>query len=409
MRAAIAAATHFVVALLLLAPDPARGQDQPIGADLLRLHARGDGTRLLFESRDPTAPFPAFGGIDDPTGVPGGMRIEVFTPTASPVTIDVPADLGNPGWRAVDGEVDRYTFTNREAPEGPSLARRIDLRRGRLLRVKMAGLALPLGGHLGSALVRITFRGLRTCTLFAGGSVRRDSAGRFLGRDAAAAALPDCTDGTVWGALGFTCAGDFTCNDGSCPPNGTCAPTFDGSCRCVFASQPCSDTTPVCGGECPQDMECVSEPSGIPFVTNCTCVPIGETLCGGSAIPACGGWCPPGLSCLPSGNPWSPGCSCFTPGPCGGGGGECPAGAVCTLLPGGGGPSCWPIFCSSDFPGCGGACPTGLECRPLRVGALDACACTPADAPCDSSCGGHSCPGGQVCNVSAGNCSCEAP
>ena len=71
MGARAAAVTGALWALLLAVP--AAGLDQPIDAEKLVLRRTGDGSALLFVSRDGAFLFPALGGVDDPAaGSPGG-------------------------------------------------------------------------------------------------------------------------------------------------------------------------------------------------------------------------------------------------------------------------------------------------------------------------------------------------
>jgi hypothetical protein len=401
---------------LFLLADAASAVDQPIAGTLLKLKSTADGARLVFRSRDPAVPFPPIGSLDDPaTGTPGGMIVEIFSQNEAPTSSSAPSGTGDPGWTMIDGAVDAYVFRGPGAP-----IRRILLRQGKLLKVRGDDAGLALTAPLGGVAIRITTGSLRSCTVFAGASVRRDGVGVFLARAASAPALADCSDGTLLTALGFTCADSFPTCGGSCPGDGVCAPdVLGGPCRCVFPTQPCGETAPLCGGECPAGEQCYPLDNFIPGPINgCGCAPIGEPPCGATGLACSATDCPGGLVCdlIPGSGIYESQCSCVDPNAlCGQPGyGECPTDLECVFFPGtGGGWRCAPIFCGGTYPTCGSSCGGGRACVPFSVeGTLQTCVCATPGLSCDDglTCdGGFSCPLGEVCTVTGSSCSCEPP
>jgi len=178
-----------------------------------------------------------------------------------------------------------------------------------------------------------------------------------------------------------TCDASFPQCSGSCAGGGVCGPDISsGACICISPSSPCGDTSPVCNGTCPTGEQCVGFGTD-PLFRGCGCIPVGATPCGSPGVPVCGGICPADQECnvtfgLPifGGGPF---CSCTRPGPCGqNGGGECPNGFGCGIIPPGPA-SCFPLACTGadPFPTCGGGCGDGGECLPLSVGTFDGCSC----------------------------------
>jgi hypothetical protein len=349
----------------------ARATDQPISGKTIKLKAAPGGTKLQFRSRDASFPFPTIGSADDPaTGNPGGIVVELFTGGA-PATLSVPGGLGNPGWKVVDGTVDRYVYRGTGTP-----LRRVVFRDGKQLQMSSDDAGVSLASPLGQIAIRITTGSLRSCALFGPATVQRDAAGVFLARDASASALSDCSDASMQAPFGSDCAslGDWPTCGGTCPPGGTCASGPGDSCTCVFAGDPCGGTLPICNGTCPTGSECQLAQ---PYLSDPLCACIDPTVPCGQGQP--GGYCPPDSSCQAA-----------------------PGGAF----------TCVPTFCGGTFPSCGGPCDPGRSCVPVQTGGgFQTCVCaTPEFEWGGDLCGGLTCPGGEVCTIGLDlSCSCEAP
>lgn len=400
-----------VIALGLRAS--AHAIDRPIDGQRLVLKQVGTIAKLTFLSRDPNFLFPPIGGPDDPaTGSPGGATIELFSQNEGQATLDVPAGAGNPGWTVTTSPTPRYKFNNRPAPAGISPVRLTVLNQGRSLKVVAKDAGLPLAGSQGAVGIRITTGTLRSCARFAGTTIRKDVAGAFIASHATTDALFDCSDASM---NGLPPACDVTPSPacgGTCTGDGVCTPTLSG-CQCLSPSSPCGETGPACFGTCPMGEECFANGPG-PFV-GCVCLPAGSTPCGDPGPPVCGGACPSGTACEPVRGILALGgqlgCACAPPGPCGGGGAECPNGFACTPVPPT--PTCVPISCfgTAEYPACGGTCVSGATCQPLQIGSFTTCLCA-ISAPCDAACGGYTCASGEVCEASTEppfGCSCGLP
>jgi len=381
-------------------PPVAAAAQQPIAADSLRLRRDDRGTRILFISRDAAALFPAIGSPDDPSSGRGGLILEIFT-QGGVVAIQAPWNETAPRWKVFDARVDHFAYRDPDAPSNLSQVRRGALREGRLVRIR--GIADPLAsdGPLGPVAVRVTTGSLRNCALFGAATIRRDTPSSFFAVDAPSDALADCSDETLSAAVGLGCEDSASCG-GVCPGEGRCGfDLFASVCRCVFPTDPCGDTAPICNGSCAAGEECVPI---VGYATDdCVCTPIGVTPCGAHGQhPTCEVACPDGNECLPYRGKFNSSCGCGDDRTCEEGGLRCPAGLECMEVPGF--PrACIPVFCggSASFPTCGGTCENnGWGCRPLRDfdGEVEICACAPP-ADCDASSGGLDCPANQVCQI----------
>ena len=352
-----------------------RAADHPVSARKLTIrHTAGGQHKLSFLTKDPTVPFPALGGPDDPmTGDPGGATIELFTELQGVGTLDVPAAVG---WFVRDRAPVAFKFLNKLAPGGISPVSSLLLKNGRAIRLRAADTGLPPGA-LGRVGVRITLGSIRVCALFDDGVTRRDDGRVFIARNATADGLADCSNASLGGP---TCAeaGDAPTCGGTCPPGSACGALDLSTCACIAADQPCGDTAPVCNGDCPLGSSC-GNVGGFPL-PGCGCVPAQTTACGVSET--CGGSCPGGTSCFPNGITLPIGsfswCECLSGPPvdaCGG----CPPGFHCVILPGTPVQSlCVPLeTCDgpSGFPTCGGPCSTGT-CQAVGS-SVGFCACVP--------------------------------
>jgi hypothetical protein len=407
--------------------------DRPIAGERVVLKRVGSQTRFQFFSTDPNFLFPPVGSPDDPAGgSPGGVLVELFSPSEGSASLFVPPGAGYPGWKVRTQGPDRYRFSNPMAPGGVAPVRTMTLLDGRTLRLLAKTSGLPLAGPLGTLGIRITTGTLRNCALFGAATVRRDVAGRFVGTHASAAALGDCSDVALGATTTTTTTATTTSTtsttlppctsslypvcDGACPPGDVCGITISG-CRCNSPASPCGDTSPTCNGTCPAGAQCI--PLGPGLFHLCGCIPSGSTPCGDPGAPICGGECPTGAVCRPGYDlpvfGGTLGCFCTPPGLCGQGGGDCPNGFACGFIPPGPTPQCAPVYCggSPSYPTCGGTCVTGAECQPFTAPSfsIQFCLCA-VPAPCDTGCGGYSCPGGQVCAVDDtmfSSCGCVTP
>lgn len=175
---------------------PAKATDRPISAASLVIRRLASGRETLkFTSRDPNLLFPAIGSADDPAnGNPGAVLVELFSQSeSSGASFLIPPGVGNPGWKVTDAKTDQYRFLNRQAPLGLSPAKSATIRQGKLLTVTAATTGLGLDGPQGRIGIRITTGALRNCALFDGATIKKDRAGWFVGRHAAASALADCS------------------------------------------------------------------------------------------------------------------------------------------------------------------------------------------------------------------------
>ncbi|HEV7734470.1 MAG TPA: hypothetical protein VGR62_20015 [Candidatus Binatia bacterium] len=192
--------TRLRTALLLglALSTPALATDQPIAGTKLLLKRSASGKEsLVFLSKDPAFLFPAIGSLDDPaTGSPGGALLELFADAGSATgAFAIPPGLGKPGWAVKDAAVDQYKYSNSSAPAGPTPIKVTILKQGKLLKIVGKGIGLPLTGPQGGVSVRLTVGSLRSCARFEGANVVRDQANLFLGKNAPATALADCTLG----------------------------------------------------------------------------------------------------------------------------------------------------------------------------------------------------------------------
>ncbi len=380
IRARFAAA----IALVVFAGSGAAA-DQSISATKLLIKEG----KVMLVSRDPAFLFPAAGGADDPETV--DVHVDLFARDAMlPYQTDIPSSAS---WE--DTAANKWLFANSDAPNGPSRIRTFLMRQGKGLKVVMRDAGSLVNGPRQSVGVRVVTGSLVSCAMFDGATIRKDEDGRFLARDAVAAALTDCSDealakrlcgnqsaptcdGTCppdhmcFSNLGACSCEPFTCANGPAPAcGGTCPvghlcmsggsecdcvaecstngfPPCDGycaagsecgtldlsTCMCISGAQPCGDTTPTCNGECPVGEECM--PIGGWPLANCGCLLAGSDSC---RHESCGGDCPAGSECnyieIPE-YPLASGCGCGGFGACGSGGDDCPPGEHCAFFEAGG-------------------------------------------------------------------------
>jgi hypothetical protein len=342
-----------MIGLALCICAPARAADQPISAvKLILLQSAGGSEKLVFISRDPAFLFPSVSGPDDP--VAGGARIELLPGSGAKLGFDLPPGAGTPGWHATDGDLDRYRFVNRDAPDAFSSVKSAMLKQGRLVRVSGKAAGLPLGGGIGRVAVRVITGSLRSCALLDASSIVVDVPGRLVATAAVAPAVADCTAQSL---------GVAECGDGVRQPGEAC----DG------------DDDDACPGLCQADCACgpfcgdgvVNQPS---------------ERCDGNGM---GPLCPDGygLGC-------TAGCSCCSEAafcnlfPC------CSSADVCISTPSSGSNGfCWTVTCTPPD-----TCDPPAQCGPGNY------CCMPLGAVCFGSC----CPGLTCVGADPGVCCGDA-
>ncbi len=206
MRTSARRTRNLVLAALvasLVLDAAASAADKPIAGTKLQLKKSSSGKeKLVFLSKDPGFLFPAIASADNPaSGSPGGLRIELFAqndPTTG--TLTIPAGVGTPGWKVMDGSIDAYKYGNRTAPTGPSPVKVAILKQGKMIKIVAADTGLALVGPQARVAIRITAGTQRNCAVFGPGSIKRDAAGNFLAVRAPSPSIPDCSDASLGGS-----------------------------------------------------------------------------------------------------------------------------------------------------------------------------------------------------------------
>jgi hypothetical protein len=384
----------------------AHADDQPLPGNRLVLAKGASREKLVVVLQDPSIVLPAPASSDDPS-LFTGLHVQLFAAGGQDGAELVAAP--GAGWSVRTGATTRYIYINRAAPGGPSPIRSIKIVEGKGVRIVARAAGLALTGQQGAIGVRIEMGTTRLCAMFDGDSVRRDHAGRFVARAAAAPAFSTCSDNALYS---IPCSSSGTC-DGVCSGDAECGGSPEVGCICASPSDPCGDTDPVCNGQCPTGEEC-GPITGSPFQT-CGCLPAGSTPCG-DVYPTCGdGDCPAGNECYSTSSACCGGtvmveyCACLSeppPTPCPDG---CPEGWQCAK------PSpeepftCIPSFCSggSGAPVCDGTCSGPATCQ----NAFDSiCFCleTCSGGSPYPTCGGTCTTAGTTCqpSVETGACNC---
>lgn len=412
-----AAALGFLVAAL---PSLALALDQPISGKLLKIKPTSEGVEVTFVSTDPAVPFPAIGSPDDPELNLTSIRFAIFSAAQGAGDVTTPHRTDDPDWTVkVSRRADSYKYRN----SSPALFEISDVTfvEGKRLRIR-APLIFPAGARFEKVAVLVVTGSLRSCALFDVESIRRDD-GRFLGKNAPAPALVDCSDATLKAAISPGCSTSWPTCDATCSDGGVCVSESD-RCRCVHPTQPCGGSSPICGGGCRRGEECYPIDGFIVgSINSCACAPTGQPPCGTSGLGCDAGGCPEGLECqlLPAINPNHDAfCSCIDPEQACGGSqfGTCPPDFRCERFPPSseGGPfACVPNVtpCGGGYPTCGGACMDGKSCVPVLADGTGVCVCATPGFSCDGlTCGGLTCPSGEVCAVTGTvsgplGCSCE--
>lgn len=242
-RRAVATRRHLLApALLLLAlADAGRAAvaaaaDIPLASGRIRVTRSAAGVeQLSFVSSDPAVSYPAPGmNPGDPTIAGGnGAVVEIFGRNDSSAAVFVVpsgtgAALSDPGWRDLSlGGATRYRYDNRDAPAAPSAVRRVSVKQGRRLEIKVAQSGLRLLAPEGIVGIRVTdAAGNRMCATFdpstAGAGardvpLRNDGSRRPVYVVGRATAVPpaDCSDATL-GTASFLRPDAFASLDAQC-------------------------------------------------------------------------------------------------------------------------------------------------------------------------------------------------
>jgi hypothetical protein len=363
--------------VMLASTAPAQLVDHPVGGKRLFVQRNGSEGKFLFVSKDPTLLFPVPGSPDDPRN-PNTPSVVLVTPVEA-VQVAIPGGPGSMGWKMTTSGVPTYVYKNPLAPVG-GFVRKLVLKQGKVLRVLSASPGLQLAAPSDRIGVSVTIGSLRNCTVFAGGAVRKDVAGKFVAGATPSPTIADCYNDTLLGVTTTTSTTSTTSTTLGCDCGGTCAPTE----YCVL----------------------IGSPGGSSF---CGCIPAGSTLCGSPGVPACGGECPTDMFCsayFPQ-QPSSAGpfCACAFAGT------QCDVSFAWGGAPSEGFPfACYPVPCIGKFPMCTDACGDGGTCSAYTVGGgFSGCLCSVGE-PCEDMSPGFVCPPGKFCHISGPTTrSCSPP
>jgi hypothetical protein len=230
------------VVLVALGTSRALATDQPVHGKRLAMTRTGDQASLVFLSKDPGFLFPARGGADDPaSGAPGGLVIELFSPTEGMATLAVPRGRGKPGWTQATRRL--YRYANADAPDGPSPVKVVVMKSKRMLKVVAAEVPLPLALPQSSVGVRITSGSMRTCARFDPATIVTNVAGSFEAKESARGVLADCSDASLFAASRTTTVPGETTT--TTVPQGACIhkQTFETIQNLVFNDAGCNVST----------------------------------------------------------------------------------------------------------------------------------------------------------------------
>jgi hypothetical protein len=230
----------LVIVALLSAS--ALAADAVIGAQKLILTRTKSGrAKLRLVARDPQVPNPRTGGADDPSGTPGGIVVEVFSPNETSARLAAPGGVGKPGWKVRKGA---FRYVNPQAPGGPSPLQLVVLKPGKRLVVVARDTGLAQTTPLGQVTVRVTIGGVRRCATFAGASVKRDRPGRFVGVHAPPGGDScDMGDTTTTTTLAPGGGGGGTTTSTTASPTTTTAPGATTTTTSTTTTTPGSTTT----------------------------------------------------------------------------------------------------------------------------------------------------------------------
>ena len=243
--------------VLLAGASAAPAADLPLSAVKLVAKQTAGGQKIVFVSRDASLPSPAAAEIGDPSVL--GLAVEVIAQSgaATPV-FAVPPGVGTPGWTV---KPSAWLYRNPDAPGGPTPVRRLVLKPGKRLKILVHTDDPEAAPPYGTAGVRITIDADRVCAYFDASRVRRDTAERFVARDAPAGGIADCTTASLSGVAPACGDGELNqaseeCDGGSfdlvsCPDADEPMIECQDDCRCCTTSDgcdiyPCCDPTDSC-------------------------------------------------------------------------------------------------------------------------------------------------------------------
>jgi len=398
---------HRAAAIILctLVAAPAFGQvvDHPISGAKLLLKASSSGKqKLVFQSKDPSFPFPERFSFDDPTEM-GPVTIEILTPGVPAGTeFEAPPNSEQPGWTYKRGAARSYKYKRDKTLVSTTTIKGITLKEGRALTVIGDAAGIPLDGARGTVGIRITF-GLytkqRACARFSGVAVAKDAPGAFVGKNATTSGLTDCELTTLTGAAPVCGDGEVNQESEGCDGAAACEidslecrpPGAPGECGCCSdgypSAAPCCNPSSIAIYYPPMDKTCIPTGCTPPY----TCrggdeCRSDETCCSTNGGNYCmQAYAPPFINTMVSSVTCCAGLECSRP--------AFPLGVVCCGSAG--------TACGGDGECCTGHCQSGT-CEACRSGGA-ACG-NPAEC-CSGSCTSGVC---DVCATAGTLCSSDA-
>lgn len=219
LRFALAAALTAQASAALAADVPVTGKSL-----VFQWYANGI-QRVVFESEDPALPLPSPGSSDDPTsGSPGGVTIEIFSSNDDSVaTFAVPKTGASPGWAATGILGRRYVFHHDDAPQAPSLVKKLRWKKNSRFRMAARYVGLDQAAPRGSVAVRVTAGGTRFCAVFDQPSIQTQGERGFFAGPSGKPNVADCSDASLGTAapLSGTWNEDPWCGDDFPPVDDT--------------------------------------------------------------------------------------------------------------------------------------------------------------------------------------------
>ncbi len=186
-------ATLLSLFLLTAGSLEAAAADHPIeGTKIVLTRSSSGKEKLVFVSSDSALMAPASLSADDPTLT--GVSIDLFSGldgASTLLTIPNAAAAAPAIWKQTGPD---YRFVNGGAPDVVSGAKALLFKDGKKLKLIAKELPLPLSGRNTFVTIRITMGDTRYCARFNPANIKKDYAGRFIGRKAPAANVDDCTD-----------------------------------------------------------------------------------------------------------------------------------------------------------------------------------------------------------------------
>ncbi len=156
----------------------------------LTIKPRRGSVALRMKMTDSAVPAWPVGSYADPSL--WGASVEVFNPDASVTRLDVPSGDGDPGWSARGyGAASRYCYRNRDAPTGPSAARKVRASASKIHVDLRGGVTLP-DGSATRVGIRITSGSTSVCAL-----MQTDSPADHKFKAKKAMVIPDCSDASL--------------------------------------------------------------------------------------------------------------------------------------------------------------------------------------------------------------------